>query len=237
MKYLLVICPSRGRPKAMGEMLDSFYKTKSEETNMVVYLNKDDPVFQKYECLKNTRDDTQVILGDRMYLAEACNFIWRMYPNYKYYTIINDDHFLVTPQWDKRLAEIVETKGQGWGMACADDHLTNWKEYQHPSGFVMSGNIPKTLGYLIYPTFQHIGIDNFYQMVLQGIDRLFYTKDIVIEHRHWINGKRLLDENYKFVYGAEQQQYGMRAIMEYKLKQYKNDIDKLKEAMKKEGKE
>ena len=120
-------------------------------------------------------------------------------------------------------------------MAAAEDHLTDWDNWQHPSGCVLSGNIPRTLGYFVWPKIHHIGTDDYFQHLLQGINRLFHVPEILIEHRHWVNGKGLLDANYKWVYGVEEQNYGKAAFLEYYTTQLKQDIAKLKEAMKKEG--
>jgi hypothetical protein len=225
MRKLLVMCPSRGRPKILREMLDSYFYTKSIETDLVIYLNEDDPKLKEYP-------DNTCIVGPRLYLAEAYNEIFKRHPDYDYYVPINDDHVFITPGWDKKLINIVETKGKGWGLAAAEDRLTNWAEYQHPSGCVISGNIPRTLGYFVWPKIQHIGIDDYFQYLMQGIGRLFHDENIVIEHRHWINGKRPLDENYKWVYNQEQHNYGMRMVKEYLETQYAKDVEKLNEKIK-----
>ena len=46
MKKLLVMVPSRGRPKRIKEFLESYTRTKSEGTDLVVYVNNDDPVLE-----------------------------------------------------------------------------------------------------------------------------------------------------------------------------------------------
>ncbi len=229
MKNLLVICPSRGRPKILAEMLESYHKTKSPDTELVVYIAEDDPCISEYRKLSITIDT-----GKRRHLAEAYNYLFNIFPGYSYYAPVNDDHYFITSGWDRKLIEIIEIQGRGWGLAAAEDELTNWNTWQHPSGCVISGNIPRILGHLIWPKIQHMGIDDYFQHLMQGINRLFHTTDVIIEHRHWINSKRLLDENYKWVYGQEQQQYGWTMIEEYVRTQLKKDIEKLKEAMNKE---
>ncbi len=227
MNKLLAICPSRMRPKILTEMLESYYKTKSPDTDIIIYVAEDDPCLFEYRKLPAT-----VNIGRRRHLAEAYNYLFKLFSGYDYYAPINDDHYFITQRWDQKLIEIIETQGRGWGLAAAEDSLTNWSVWQHPSGCVISGNIPRTLGYFIWPKIQHMGIDDYFQHLMQGIDRLFHTTEVVIEHRHWINSRRLLDENYKWVYGQEQQQYGWRMIAEYTGTQLTKDIEKLKEAMK-----
>jgi hypothetical protein len=219
-------------------MLESYFLTKSDETDIVVYLNDDDPCVGRYRevCDYASSYPVRYIIGPRLYLAQAYNLLFERYKDVEFYTPINDDHVFVTPKWDEKLISIIKMRGKGWGLAAANDGgVTAWDVWQHPSGCVISGNIPRTLGYMIYPRMQHIGIDDYFQFLLQGIDRLFYDPDILIEHMHWIVGKAVCDENYRFVYGPEQQAYGRMITDEYLSGQVKRDVDKLKEAISKES--
>lgn len=225
MKKLLVMVPSRGRPKRLEEFTITYGRTKSEGTDLVVYLNEDDPKRYEYGCYENT------FWGKRLYLAEAYNYLFQKYPDYDYYSLLNDDHYCITPGWDRKLIEMIEEKG-GWGLSCCEDRLTDWNKFQHPSGMIISGNIPRALGYMIWPKIQHIGIDCYFMHLLKEMNLLYHTTDVVIEHRHWINGKALLDENYKWVYNKETYRYGMTMVQEYICTQLNKDIEKLKQAMK-----
>jgi hypothetical protein len=137
--------------------------------------------------------------------------------------------------WDKLLMDIVNTRGQGWGIAGAKDGLTDWSKCRHPSGCVISGNLPRTLGYIFHPVFRHIGTDTFLARVADGINRLYLTETVFIEHRHWLNGKRPMDENYRWVYGKEEQDYGWAAVTKYLHEYLEQDLAKLRAAMEADG--
>ena len=215
-------------------MLDSFEATRSDKTDLIIYLNDDDPTLIEYRELFAEKyfSFAVVVIGPRQYIADTFNEFSLAHPEYDYYMPFNDDHFFVTPQWDEKLINIVESHG-GWGIAGADDKLTDWVTCQHPSGCVISGNIIRTLGYMVPPGIRHIGIDTFLARIAQGIDRLYLTRDVVIEHRHWLNGHRKIDDNYKWVYGEEEQKHGTEAVKEYLFSQYWRDVAKLQEAMRK----
>jgi len=231
MEKLLVMVPTRGRPKICKEMWDSYQATKSEGTDILLYLNEDDEKLGEY--LKIFKSN--YVIGPRKYLAAAYNFLFEKYgENFKWFAPCNDDHIFFTPQWDIKLISIINELGRDWGLAAAEDRLTNWAEYQHPSGCVVSGSIPRTLGYFIWPAIRHIGIDCYFMRLMRGIDRLYHSKDIVIEHRHWLNGKRPLDANYKWVYNQEQYNYGMVMVQEYINNHLEKDIVKIQDAMRKE---
>lgn len=228
MKKLLVMVPSRGRPKRLEEFVSSMYKTGATPDNgvdLIVYLNEDDLKRYEYGNYEKT------LWGKRRYLAEAYNYLFQKYPNYDYYSLLNDDHYCITPGWDRKLIEMIEKK-DGWGLSCCEDNLTDWSKFQHPSGMIISGNIPRALGYMIYPRIEHIGVDCFFKELLTPLGLMYHTTDVVIEHRHWSNGKALLDENYRWVYNTNTFQHGMSMVAEYKRIQLSKDIEKIQQAMK-----
>jgi len=234
-KTLLSICPSRGRPDTLKDMLESFAETRSDKSDLIVYLNDDDPKLPEYRTMlaENYFKFAVVVIGPRKFIAEVFNEFSLAHPEYDYYQPFNDDHYFHTYHWDEKLIDIVEEKGKGWGIACADDLLTDWANFKHPSGCVISGNIIRTLGYMIPPGVRHIGIDTVLGKLAQAIDRLWFTRDVIIEHRHWTNGRRKIDDNYKWVYGTEEQNHGKRAVQMYLLTEFKKDVEKLREAMNK----
>jgi len=237
MKTLSVICPSRGRPHIIKDMLQSFYETTSgEHTKLLVYLNEDDTSLPEYEKVLASFDSPflDVVIGPRKFIVEVYN-MGACLDVCDYYAPINDDHVFITPDWDRKLIDVVETKGSGWGVACADDLLTDWSKCTHPSGCVISGNIARTLSYLIHPAIRHIGTDTYLMKMANGIKRLFMERDIVIEHRHWINGQRPMDANYRWVYSNEEQEWGRTAIRHYLFNAYRADMEKLYKAMEADG--
>jgi len=211
-------------------MVESFLNTirPGGFTILLIYLNEDDPKINDYKV--RTGLVVTVRRGPRKYIAEVYNEYSRMY-DFDYYANLNDDHLFITPKWDEKLIEICETKGNGWGIACAADKLTNWNTHPHPSGCVISGKMTRVLGWIAAPGTRHIGIDVIQGRICQAINRLFFAPEIVIEHRHWVNGMRPFDDNYRWVYGKEEQTHGDNAVRDYLYGQFNSDVAKLKAAM------
>ena len=208
-------------------MLESFLATKRPTlTKMIVYLNDDDLTIGNCDLPKS--EDVKVIIGSRQYIAEVYNTFCVVPADY--YANLNDDHLFVTDRWDEKLIEINEREMNGWGIACANDHLTNWNEHPHPSGCVISGKAVRLLGWIAPPGTRHIGIDVIQGKLFGGLGLLRYRADIVVEHRHWVNGMRPMDENYKWVYGREEQGHGDEAVRRYLMGQYEQDREKLRKA-------
>lgn len=227
---LLTICPSRNRPDKLARMLESFYNTRTSETQIVVYIGEEDPRLKEYEqVLKGVNHR----VGPRKSLVEVLNFMAaEEYPGLSYYQEINDDHVYHTKTWDEALIGAIEAGG-GWGISCANDLMTNepWEVARHPSGAVISGNIVRVLDCFVYPGLDHLFTDTYLRDIAEGIGRYYHLTDVIIEHCHPISGKAERDEGYKLVYDHKAYNLAHRAFLQW-LKLHKaKDIQKLKEAM------
>lgn len=213
------------------EMMDSWARTREVEGMLIAYISPDDPKFDDYVRICPLPEECYLIQGPRRYITHSYNAIVAENPGFTHYSPLNDDHYCITPGWDKKLINLLDRFSRGWGCAMAEDNLTNWNTHPHPSGCVISKKTIKALGYMFYPKLRHIGNDVIVGRLFGNLGILHGTKDVVIEHRHWVNGKRLFDENYKWVYGQEEQSYGEMVVTHYLHHQYEIDKAKLEKAM------
>lgn len=222
---LLMICPSRNRPDRIKEMLDSFDKTKSSGTELIIYISEDDYRLSEYKESLKGRD---FIIGPRRSISEVYNYIaCEKMPNWLYYGLIDDDHIFITPNWDSCFIEAIEKAG-GFGLACGIDRLTDWEKFQHPSGCVIDGRVIRALGYFIYPAIRHIGVDMFLGKLFMELGRLHRLTDVIIEHRHRINNMAQDDSNYQQVYSAESISQGVAAFEEWRDNFMQDDLAKIR---------
>lgn len=179
MPKLLCTCPSRGRPKLLKEMLESFRKTRSFGTDVAVYLDDDDPTLSEYD-LHGSSDKLWVM--PRKNVAQIHNWLVKTYPDYDYYMAINDDVIFVTPGWDKILMDTIKDKGDGWGISYPDDDTANHK-YNYPTFGMMSANMVKVLGSFYPPELKMMNGDVFLLDIGRAIGRLYYCPNALIKHR------------------------------------------------------
>jgi hypothetical protein len=222
LKKLLTICPSRGRPDRLKIMLESFYGSKKADNTMIVYVAEDDPKLEEYKKFK------EVVIGPRLTIGKVFNKLSSDLPDYDYYGEINDDHLYKTIGWDEAFIDELEFNS-GWGIISGWDML-HPKKFRMPSGIVMSGNIIKTLGYMVTPHIEHTYIDNYFMTIGRFVG-YYYRPDILIEHRHVLVKKAEMDDNYKWVLSPETMDVGKKGYDKYIAEDFKNDIDKLSEAM------
>lgn len=235
---LLVICPSRSRPEKLAYMLESFDKTKSEGTEIVIYVSEDDPRLDDYRPILKDRHHQ---IGPRKTIVEVDNyFSCEVYPNIPFYGEINDDHVYCTHQWDKKLMDVINLYGAGWGLACGNDTVhKNWYGVKHPSGAIISGNIIRTLGCFILPGLRHLGCDGYLRDITEPFERLFFVPDVLIEHRHFVNKKAdfATDPNYKHIYTSEEEDHMNKTLNRWRHLKAERDLESLRLAIDKDLKQ
>jgi len=225
---LLVICPSRGRPDRVMDMLKSFYETRSAGTEICIVVSVDDLRFGEYE--KNLTGENLIVCESR-FTPDKTNYVAaKLYPDLSYYGLVDDDQIFRTPGWDIKFIQEIE-KHKGWGLCCGKDLFNaDWYQYKHPNGFIVSGNFVKLFGYLIYPKFQHVGIDHWQADLFGHAGCLFHLPEVIIEHCHANIGKAAMDEGYAWVYSKEVYEYGMNIWYGWQQNEMPADISKLRKA-------
>jgi len=228
---LLSICPTRNRPELLKQMLESYRLTKTVDAEMFVYVSEDDPRLNDYREVFNIFG-VKNIIAERRSVVKVLNYVsTELYPGIEYYQEVNDDHIYRTRGWDKAFINKIEQAGKGWGIACGNDLMPEpWGIARHPSAAVISGNIVRTLGCFVLPAFDILYIDTYLRDIAEGINALYRMPEIVIEHFHWLNGRRKKDKNYDAVYAREMYSKFTPIYFNWAKYQRAQDIKKLKEA-------
>lgn len=222
---LLMICPTRNRPDKVTEMANSFYKTIKANSSLLICIDEDDEVMKAY----HPDSRTGVMVGKRGSIVDWLNRAALAHPDYKYYGIIGDDGVFITEGWDLELMNEIKSNG-GWGISFAEDLICSGKRML-PTHPVISGNIVKTLGFIIPPEFVHLYGDDYLGAIGKGIGKFFYRGDVIIEHRHWSVGKASKDEGYTRIDSKAGWDRDTVIWNEYQKENLQRDIDKVKEAM------
>lgn len=203
------MCATKNRQHRVGTMLESFKKFTSEDTHLALYVQKtSNQTVNEYEKLLEGYDYE---VNQEIYQSQVFNYLSTCkYPDYEYYGMINDDHIIHTQDWDRELMQTVDEKGHGWGLAHANDLWPGSSvECNHPSCAVMSGNIVRHFGYYALPSLRHFAIDDYLRDITEPLGIMFFRKDVVVEHMHPHNKhKAEMDDNYRWIYGKEEMQYG-----------------------------
>jgi hypothetical protein len=219
MRKLLMICPSYKRPDRIREMIDSFNSTKSNFTELFVYCSSNG-----LSGYKDSLKDIKYISDDKRYMTEILNHVFNINPNEQYYGFVHDDHIFRTNKWDEKMISNIDGIGVSYPNDLWPDSCVKWR---HASCFIMSGEIPRCLGYILHPKFKHIGTDTSIRDLCEALGIYHYCSDVIVEHMHYNIGKADNDESYKYVYSDESCREGDKIYRWWKGEVLPKDAEKL----------
>lgn len=223
---MVVLCPSRNRPKRALELFETFRDTSHlEDTKLLLVVDQDDPTLGMYHSLIDPYvgkilDILELSPEQTGDLVKATNSAARLvWGSSGIIGHVGDDHRFITSGWDVSISEALKIPGVAYG----NDLLQKEKL---PTAVFISSEIPKILGWYALPYCQHLYIDNAWKDIGSGIGRLTYLPDIIIEHVHPAAGKIGWDKDYLAVnklFEPDENSY-----RKWIKNSYKNDIDKLR---------
>jgi hypothetical protein len=212
---LLAICCSFRRPKVLQGLIETFNDTKSQNTELLIYLHEDDKFLKEYEPI--TEKCNYIIDVHRMLCPSINHVVFNEFPEIPYYEIVNDDFRYRTKNWDEKLIKILKEKSNDIGFTCGADLINggNWHKYEHPSAEIWSWKFVKALGYVYPPAINAFCADHYAKNIAKSLNALNYVPEVIIEHLWYpICGKQP-DENIKDGYSEASQAYGHKAYNDW----------------------
>lgn len=221
---LKVIVPSRGRPDNVLRLISAWTDTGAT-SGLEIVLDNDDTSFEEwhFEQIMEAGDWIGITSGPRIRLGPTLNREALIEADlHPFIGFMGDDHVPRTPGWDERICEALRELGTG--IVYGNDLFQG---PNLPTAVFMTSDIIKTLGYMCPPGLVHMYLDNAWLAWGQGIDRLRYLPDVVIEHVHpQAGGKAEVDEGYREVWPL--MQVDEPQWLEYKAMKLEADLDKLR---------
>lgn len=210
-KRLLLIVPSRKRPKACDELLATFKET-AEDADIIFGLDDDDQSKYSPEVLNHSSINPRLRMGGTLNLLAT-----RHADEYEFLSFMGDDHRPRTKGWDRILCDAI---GDRPGVSYGDDLLQG---QNLPTAVTMSAEIVRRIGYMVPPVLVHMYMDNFWRDFGAKIGNLQYRPDVVIEHLHYLAGKAVNDLQYQEVNAAHVYEKDRLAYEDYKNTQMEAD--------------
>ena len=197
MPDLVVITPSRDRPRQLNELAHAVNKTTSGRAEVLGLVDFDDPQRAAYKALP-----CRIWTGTRRSLSGWTNYAAQvlLHPENdaddtapRYLASLGDDHRPRTADWDLRLIEAIEAnRAPGW--AYGNDLFAG---PALPTAWVVSAELVHALGWLMLPGCEHMYVDNAVKALGEATGRLAYVPGVVIEHMHPLADKAGWDETYR----------------------------------------
>lgn len=190
MRDLLVVVPTRARPRSAMRLLSAVNATATEKTDVIFGLDDDDDAAKILSAYLRPREGVKWVTGPRMGMAEWTNYLVKMMMGkYEAFASLGDDHLPRTRGWDKTLLDAVS----GGGISYGNDLIMGERLCTAP---VVSQNIVEALGWMCAPGLSHMCVDNVLKDIGTGADCLTYCPEVIIEHLHWCAGKAIVDKTY-----------------------------------------
>lgn len=192
MSDLLVIVPSRGRPRNIAGLYVAWSETTNRDARLLVAVDEDDPALPEYRRVCSLID-VDLEVGPRLRLTGTLNKVATQHAQqHKAVAFMGDDHRPRTVGWDTNL--LAEMDRLGTGIVYGNDLLQGEKM---ATAVAMTSNIVTALGYMAPPQMVHLCLDLVWVDWGRAIDRLVYLPDTVIEHMHPAAGKAANDAGYE----------------------------------------
>lgn len=191
---VVVLCPTRGRPTAALEVLDTFFDTKADEfTEIQFVVDSDDPELPEYQRLTAGRVMVAPVPSNMVKALNWAALEILAGPDCpEILGFIGDDHRFRSDGWDT----IVNAALAEPGIAYGDDL---YQRQNLPTQVFISAKIVHALGWMALPVCRHLYVDDAWARLGAAIDNLIYMPEVVIEHMHPLAGKGEWDEGYRRV--------------------------------------
>lgn len=211
MSDLVVIVPSRGRPRAAVELAGAFKATCTANTGLVFAVDSDDPAVAGYREVVD-QGLASVITADHTSMVDALNRRATGYASLEDELAVSaigfmgDDHRPRTVGWDRAYLDALTSLP---GIVYGNDLIQGMNL---PTQCAMSASVVRALGHMAPPTLTHLYVDNYWLEIGQAAGCITYLPDVVVEHVHPVAGTAQWDAGYRRVnsqamYGRDRAAY------------------------------
>lgn len=121
--------------------------------------------------------------------------VWDSIKDCKWVGLLNDDHYIVTPEWDRLMLKSLNWKN----FASANDR---WMApIKATTATMFSMPLLNALGWPIYPPdLQHLFIDDIYECLGKATGCWRVCMNVIVEHHHVLKDQSLADQTHEKVY-------------------------------------
>lgn len=194
-----ILCPSRGRPARLQEMILSVRATTPRDSRIEidVLVDPDDcqlPVYRQlaYSGVNlHVADQRMTVPAAFQYLAGKARGDILM--------LGSDDILFRTPGWDDRVRETFARYPDGMALVYPSDGHGNGKpgDIKGNHWFVTRRWVD-VVGCFCPQTFEHFCCDTVPEKIAALAGRFIHLPDVLIEHRHFKYGQAVKDDTYSY---------------------------------------
>lgn len=199
---LLVVVPSRGRPRNIAALADAWTATAAT-ADVIVAVDDDDPTRGDYLDIVASHPRFDLVIGPRLGMVGSLNKVALANSTvYDAIGFLGDDHRPRTPGWDDLIRHALGVLGTG--IVYGNDLIQGERL---PTAAFMTTDIIRTLGWMSPPGLRHLFVDDSWLALGRALGAITYLPDVVIEHCHPVAGKAEWDAGYQAANAGEMWQH------------------------------
>lgn len=194
----MILLPTLDRIKKLKTFMKSATDAKTSSPGMVLVDTND---YIKNEIEYRDMEAHHFPKGFKIHITEAktmggkCREIWPRVKDCDWVMIVNDDHFIVTPEWDKLLVGALNGKN----FASSNDRWMSPMKAATATAWSMP--LLNALGWPIYPPdLQHLFIDDAFEHLGRATGCWRICMNVIVEHHHVIKDPSITDATHDKVY-------------------------------------
>jgi hypothetical protein len=222
---LVVVVPTRARPHAARELVETFDATCTANTHLLFVVDSDDPNREEYGAVPGRRTVLESPAPSNMGLALACGVSYVLSLTSGPFAIgfMGDDHRPRTKGFDRFYIDALRELGTG--IVYGDDLLQGERI---PTQVAMTTDIVRALGHMAPPTLIHMYFDDYWKELGTRAGCIRYLPDVVVEHMHPLAGKAEWDPGYERVNAKQMFETDHAAYMRWKFMELPAEVAKVR---------
>lgn len=210
------------------EFVDTFVATTTADTKVCVIIDSDDPQYVDYvNLLDGYKVEYYVAPPTNRGMVGALNagFHDLNEENLLGFSVgfMGDDHRPRTVGWDTHYLEALREMNSGF--VYGNDLFQGERM---PTQVAMTTDIPKILEWMSPPSLDHLCVDLVWKDLGEGINRIKYLPDVIVEHMHPLAGKARMDKGYAAVNNNEVANHDSEAYRRYVDHELEIDVNLLR---------
>jgi hypothetical protein len=168
-------------------LIDAWHETGAS-TPVELCMDFDDPCLQQVEEMRLPQG-WHIEIGHRGPLSAIYNAAYERNRDAPFFGFIADDVVPITNGWDIKLIDVAGSDGMA---VPAGGETTGGCPH-----FVIGGDLVRSMGWLALPGLDRLFIDTVWGEISDKRDVLRRVPDVTLEHRHFSNGKAMMDDTYR----------------------------------------
>lgn len=205
----MLLVPTRQRMSLLRRFCDSAIVTRTTCPALLLIDSKDYgeniKEYSEIELCHFPNKDWKFQITEAEGMGPKVREVWPSLEKCDWVGILNDDHVLVTPEWDKRLIKQLNGKN----FVTCNDH---WNAPARASGATMfSMPLLKAFGFPMFPKqVDHLGIDDVFETIGKATGCWDIDMSVIVEHWHAykrvtkledFSDPSIIDDTHAKVYG------------------------------------